>query len=119
LQCIPVPAGYETAKPGKVGANIERGELLTETDRVVIVTNRFMELVVEGTGCAEQAEVFFAAHMNKVEEQTPYEFLFFAKEWFDTRGFSTEVRPMEHVKGFKRLMIKLSLYMLRRRSGGV
>lgn len=89
---------------------------MTETDSVVIVTNRFIELLVEGTGCAEQMEVFITAHMNKVEEQTPYEFLFFAKEWFDTRGFSTEVRPTERVKGIERLMVKLSLYMLKKRS---
>jgi hypothetical protein len=88
---------------------------LTETDRVVIVTNKFIELVIEGAGCVAQMETFANVHMYRVEESSPYEFLFFAKEWFDTRGFSTTVRPTGRVKGFERLMVKLSLYMLRRR----
>jgi len=91
-----------------------RRTTLKNYDKVTIITNRYIKLEVEGEDLKEQVKLFLDMHGVKAKEMK-YEFLFFAKEWFETRGFKAAVVIMDEVKGWKRLLLKWKLKKRTRR----
>ena len=83
--------------------------------KVTILTNSYIRLEVEGEGLKEQLNLFLDMHGAKSKEMK-YEFLFFAKDWFETRGFKAAVVVTDEVKGLKRLLLKWGLKMRTRRA---
>lgn len=84
------------------------------TKKVILVTNKLIELEVEGKNCEEDAKAFISMHAEKVDE-SPYEFLFFARDWFKNRGYKVEVRPMSNVGVLRKMLIRILLAVEKRR----
>lgn len=85
-----------------------------ELERIIIETNRFIRLVVEGYEVEKQLP-YLARYHGHMMEDSVYEFLFFARDWFEERGFDAKIEVAEGVKGIQRMIMKIGLKIINRR----